>query len=242
MLLENEVLEDLQYNNLYIIQKKDGFRFGMDPILLSDFSQIRNHDSIVDLGTGTGIISILLSQKVKHCSIKAFEIQEHMANMAQRSVLYNQLENKILIIEDNYCNYIKYISKNSIDVVVCNPPYGRQKSTIQCEDSSKNIAKHEIKTSLQNTIQTASELLRFGGRFYICFPSTRLIELVEALKMYKLEPKKMRFVHTKINKSPYLVLMESVKNGKPFLQILPPLQIYKEDNIYTEEVNKIYHI
>lgn len=239
---ENESIEDLQYNHLQIIQKKNGFRFGTDAVLLCGFAHIKNYDKVVDLGTGTGILSILLSQKAENLQIHAFEIQEDMADMASRSVLLNQLQDMIQIHHGDYRFAANILGKASQTVVVCNPPYGKERSTVLPPNVNKLISKHETETSIEATIEAASQLLMYAGRFYICFPSVWLVEVFALLRKYSLEPKKLRFVQSYAQKKPYLMLIEAVKHGKPYIVIDAPLILHNEDGSMKPEVKQIYHI
>lgn len=241
-ILSNETIEDLQYNQLYILQKKDGFRFGTDAILLADYVKVKNNDKVVDFGSGTGIISILLSQKAENLTINAFEIQNEMADMSVRSIKYNQLEKKITVHSMDYRKASNILGKASQNVVVCNPPYGKYKATILSPNINKLISKHEMDTSIEETIASASEILIGSGRFYLCFPANWIVDLFELLRKYKLEPKKIRLIQSNPQKNPYLVLIESVKFGKSYIEIQPTLIIQNTNGEYTDELNKIYHI
>ncbi len=238
---EDETLDDLQLNNLYIIQKKDGYKFGMDPVILSSFSHIRKFDFVVDFGTGTGIIPILMSAKYPSTKYVAFEIQSEMAEMAQRSVLLNKLENIIKVYNENLVNANKIIGSELADFVVCNPPYGKTNSTLLNKNENKRYSKHESNTSLNTIVESAYKVLRYGGKLAMCIPTARLLELMNIYQLYKIEPKRLLLVQSYLHKAPYLALIEGIKGGKSGLDILKPLIIYNEDRTMTDEAKIIYN-
>ena len=241
-LKENERIDDLQYKGLKIIQNEKYFCFGMDSILLSDFAKdIKKNSLVLDIGTGTGIISILLSKKTESKKIYGIEIQDEIAEMATRSVKINKLENKIEIINDNIKNIEKYINNNSIDVVVTNPPYKKENAGIKNENINKLISRHEITANLEDFISNASRVLKDKGCFYMVNRPERLAEIINLFNKYKIEPKKLRLVFPKINSKPNLILIKGIKNAKPFLEIDEPLIVYNDDNTYTPEILKIYN-
>ena len=241
-LKENERIDDLQYKGLKIIQNEKYFCFGMDSILLSDFAKdIKKNSLVLDIGTGTGIISILLSKKTESKKIYGIEIQDEIAEMATRSVKINKLENKIEIINDNIKNIEKYINNNSIDVVVTNPPYKKENAGIKNENINKLISRHEITANLEDFISNASRVLKDKGCFYMVNRPERLAEIINLFNKYKIEPKKLRLVFPKINSKPNLIVIKGIKNAKPFLEIDEPLIVYNDDNTYTPEILKIYN-
>ena len=241
-LKESERIDDLEYKNLKIIQNMNGFCFGIDSILLSDFAKSIKKDSIVmDLGTGTGIISILLSNKTKLKKIIGVEIQEEVAKMAKRSVKLNDLEEKVQIINENIKNLANIYEKNSIDVIVTNPPYKKNGDGLKNENETKIISRHEVKASLEDFIETSNKLLKDKGELYMVHRPERLTDIMYQMRKNKIEPKKVRFVFSKIDKEPKLVLIKGIKNAKPFLKIEKNLYIYNNDGSYTDEVLKIYN-
>ncbi len=241
-LKENERIDDLEFKDLKIIQNTKGFCFGIDSILLSDFAKEIKKDSIVmDLGTGTGIISILLTGKTKLKKIIGIEIQEEVANMARRSVCLNGLEKKIQILNENIKDLTKIYEKNSIDVIVTNPPYKKDGEGLKNEKETKVISRHEVKGNLEDFINISSKLLKDKGEFYMVHRPERLVDIMELMRKNKIEPKKLRLVFPKINKEPKLVLVKGVKNANPFLKIEKDLYIYNEDGTYTDEILRIYN-
>ena len=234
---ENERFDDLEYKNLKIIQKKDGFCFGIDSILLSDFSKnIKENSKVLDLGTGTGIIATLLCGKTKLKKIIGIEIQKEIADMAKRSIKLNKLENKFEIINENIINLEKIFEKNSIDAIVTNPPYKKKNSGIINENEKKLISRHEITATLEDFIKISQKLLKNNGEFYMVHRPERLVDIFEIMRKYKIEPKIIRFVHSNINKESKLVLIKGVKNAKPFLKIEKNLYIYNENGNYSDEI------
>lgn len=239
---ENERIDDLEYKGLKIIQNTDGFCFGIDAVLLSDFAkEIRNNSNVLDLGTGTGILSILLSEKTNLKKIYGIEIQEEVANMARRSVQMNNLENKVEIINANIKDLEEIFEKNSIDSIVTNPPYKKIQTGIQNENKAKFISRHEVTANLDDFIKISSKLLKGKGNFYMVHRPERLAEIIYKLKENKLEPKKMRFVYSNENHEPKLVLIKATKNGREFVKVERPLFVYNEDGSYTDEILEIYH-
>ena len=240
-LKDNERIDDLQLNNLKIIQNKDGFCFGIDAVLLSDFAKdIRNNSKVLDLGTGTGIAGILLCEKTKLSKIYGIDIQKDVCDMALRSVELNNLEKKFEIINTNIKNLNEIFEENSFDAIVSNPPYKKDNTGLKSESETKLISRHEITASLEDFISVSSRLLKNNGNIYMVHRPERLSDLFYLLKKYNLEPKKLRLVQSYINSKPKLILVKATKNAKSFLNIEEPLIIYNKDGTYTEEIFKIY--
>ena len=242
LLKENERIDDLEFKNLKIIQNKDGFCFGIDSVLLSDFAKnIRNNSKVIDLGTGTGIINILLSGKTKASEFIGVEIQEEVAEMATRSVELNKLENKIKIINENILNLKKIYKQKSFDVVVTNPPYKKLNTVLVNDENKKLISRHEITASLDDFINIASYLLKDYGELYMVHRPDRLVDIFSIMRKEKIEPKLIKFVYPNKNKKTNLVLIKGVKNGNPFLEYENNLFVYNDDGTYTDEILKIYN-
>ena len=240
-LKENERIDDLQFNGLKIIQNIDGFCFGIDSVLLSDFAKnIKNNSKVIDLGTGTGIISILLAGKTNAKEIIGVEVQEEVAEMASRSIKLNDLENKIKIINDNIINLNNYFEKQSIDVIVTNPPYKKLNTGIINDSEKKLISRHEIKASLEDFIKISKDLLKDKGEIYMVHRAERLVDIIYLMRKYKIEPKQIKFVSPKLNKEPNLVLIKGIKNANEFLKFDNVLYVYNEDGTYTNDILKIY--
>ena len=241
-LKEKERIDDLELKNLKIIQDKEGFCFGIDSVLLSDFAKKIKKDAIVmDLGTGTGIIPILLCGKTELKKVVGVEIQEQVYEMAKRSILLNNLENKFEIINENILNLNKIYEKNSFDVIVTNPPYKKKDTGILNENSKKVISRHEITASLEDFISISKDLLKDKGEFYMVHRPERLVDIITLMKRYNIEPKLLRFVYSNKNSEPNLVLVKGIKNAKTFLKIERNLYIYDDNGDYTEEINRIYN-
>lgn len=242
LLKENERIDDLEFKNLKIIQNKNGFCFGIDSILLTDFAkEMKPKSKVIDLGTGTGIIPILLSKKTKSCNFVGCEIQKEVALMAERSVKINNLENQIEIENIDILDLKNKFKKGYFDVVTTNPPYKKINTGEKNEKENKLISRHEITASLDDFIKISFNLLKDKGSFYMVHRPERLAEIIYKLKQNKLEPKIIKFVYSNIKSEPKLVLIKAVKNAKEFLKIEKPLFVYKEDGNYTDEILKIYN-
>ncbi len=239
-LKENEKIEDLQCGGLRIIQNKKWFCFGMDAVLLTNYCDIKNNSKIADLGTGTGIIPILLSGKRNYSKAYAIEIQEEVADMAERSVALNDLQGKIKILNIDLNDALNYLEPNSFDAVISNPPYKLNNSGIINPLGQKAISRHEIKCTLEDVISTAAALLKQQGRFYMVHRPDRLADIICLLRKYCLEPKHMRFVHPRSAARPNMILIRASKSGNSELKFDPPLYIYDGEGNYTEDVYKIY--
>lgn len=239
---DGERIDDLQLKGLRIIQDKSKFCFGTDAILLSSFARVSSGDMVADLGTGTGIIPILLCGKTNARYIRGIEIQHDMVDMARRSVALNGLKDRVDILEGDIKIAHAYLEAGSFDVVVSNPPYKKVGSGMVNPNDKKAIARHEILCTLKDVISAASRLLRFGGRFSMVHRPDRLIDIVCGMREYNIEPKRIQMVHKNQSRPPSLVLIEGILGGKPSLDCLPPLFIYDEDGNYTPQLCKIYGI
>jgi len=240
-LKENERIDDLELKDLKIIQNKDGFCFGMDSVLLSDFAkEIRNGSNVIDLGTGTGILGILLCGKTNLKMITGIEVQKEVADMASRSIKLNNLQERFEIINDNIKNLEKYFDLCTIDAIVTNPPYKKPNSGLTNENKAKLISRHEIEASLEDFIKISAKLLKNSGEIYMVHRPERLADIIELMRKYKLEPKKLKMVSPNLHKEPNLVLIKAVKNGKPFLKLEKNLYVYDEKGNYTKEILEIY--
>ena len=238
---ENERIDDLEFKNLKIIQNKTGFCFGIDSVLLSDFAKnINKNAKVIDLGTGTGIINILLSGKTEAKEFVGVEIQNEVAEMARRSIKLNNLENRIKIINKNIVNLKEVYKKGDFDVVVTNPPYKKINTGLINEEDKKQISRHEITASLKDFLNISSYLLKDYGEFYMVHRPERLVDIFTAMREEKIEPKKIRFIYPNRNKKANLVLIKGIKLGNPFLEFDDNLYVYNEDGSYTDEILKIY--
>lgn len=241
-LKENERIDDLEFKNLKIIQNKEGFCFGMDSVLLSDFAkEMRHHAKVLDLGTGTGIISILLCGKTDLKKVIGVEIQKEVAEMASRSIRLNDLQDKFEVINENILNLNNIYENQSFDVIVTNPPYKKKNTGIINEKEKKVISRHEITADLEDFIKISKDLLKDKGELYMVHRPERIVDVLSLMRKYKVEPKILRFVYSDKNKEPKLILVKGIKNAKPFLKVEKNLYIYDENGKYTEEILKIYH-
>ncbi|HBH12292.1 MAG: Methyltransferase small [Clostridiales bacterium 38_11] len=236
----NERIEDLQLKDLRIIQNTEWFCFGIDAVLLSDFAEIKKNSTVVDLGTGTGIIPLLLWGKKEPKKIIGVEIQKEVADMASRSICLNNLENSIEIINLDMNHLNQIIPLHSIDVVVVNPPYVEFNGGNVNPKSNKAISRHEISCSLEDVVRVASGLLRHSGSFFMVHRPHRLVDIFCLMRKYKVEPKTIRFVHPKAGQQPNMVLVKGVKAGNSELKIKKPLFVHGEDGQYTDEIFEIY--
>lgn len=241
MLKKGEVIDDLQRNGLRIIQSGDAFKFGIDAVLLSHFVKARKKAVIYDLGTGTGIIPILLSAITPAEKIIGVEIQEDMAEMAQRSVTMNNLQDKIKIIRMDIRDSVSELGKSTADVIVSNPPYFKMNGAILNPSSAKAIARHEVLLPLDELIECSAQLLKPGGNLFMIHRPNRLVDLIDSMRRNQLEPKEIQFVFPNRSKAPNLFLIRASRGGKPDLKFLDPLYVYDENGDYTEEIYGIYN-
>lgn len=239
-LMENERLDDLQRNGLKIIQKTDGFCFGMDAVLLSGFASVKRGEKVLDMGTGTGIIPLLLSAKTEGEHFKALEIQKEIAEMAARSVALNHLEEKIEIVTGDIKEASRIFGAASFDVVITNPPYMNDAHGLKNPTEVKAISRHEVLCTLDDVVREGAKVLKPGGRMYMVHRPHRLIEIITAMKQYKLEPKRMKMVHPFKDKEANMVLIEAVRGGGSWLKTEAPIVVYKEPGVYTDEIYEIY--
>ena len=239
-LLENERVDDLQRNGLKIIQKTDGFCFGMDAVLLSGFANVKRGEQVLDMGTGTGIIPLLLSAKTEGKHFTALEIQPEIAKMAARSVAMNHLEEKIEIVNGDIKEASRIFGAASFDVVTTNPPYMNDAHGLKNPTEVKAISRHEVLCTLDDVVREGAKVLKSGGRMYMVHRPHRLIEIITAMKQYKMEPKRMCMVHPFKDKEANMVLIEAVKGGGSWLKMEAPIIVYKEPGVYTDEIYDIY--
>lgn len=240
ILKENETIDDLQYKGLRIIQKKDGFRFGLDAVLLANFADVKKNDTVIDLGSGTGIIPILIAGKTEAKSVIGLEIQEEMAEMAQRSVSMNGLDNRVRIVCGDIKESVELFGASRFNTVVSNPPYMNCGAGLINTGDSKAISRHEIKCTLEDVIKSAAKLLVTGGQLAMVHRPNRLVDIVWLMRKYSIEPKYMRFVHPSPYKKANLLLIKGTRQGGVELKMLEPLYVYDENGEYSGEINDIY--
>ena len=241
-LKENERIDDLEFKGLKIIQNEKGFCFGMDSVLLSDFAKnIKNNSTVLDLGTGTGIIPILLCGKTNLKKVVGIEIQQDVANMAKRSSQLNNLQDRFEVVNTNIIDLKNIYEKQSFDVIVTNPPYKKENTGITNENEAKLISRHEITANLEDFISISKDLLKDKGEFYMVHRPERLVDILSLMRKYKIEPKILKFVSPNKNKEPNLILIKGIKNANSFLKVEKNLYVYNEDGKYTNEILKIYN-
>ena len=239
-LKENERIDDLERNGYRIIQDNERFCFGMDAVLLSGFARVKDGAHVLDLGTGTGIIPILLEAKTNAAHLTGLEIQEDSADMARRSVRLNGLEGKIDIVTGDIKEAGSLFDAASFDVVTCNPPYMTDKHGLTNPSDAKAIARHEILCTLEDVVAQTAKLLKPGGNFFMVHRPFRLAEIIVLLRTYKLEPKRMQLVYPYADKEPNMVLLEANRGGRPRMTVEKPLIIFKEPGVYMPEIRDIY--
>lgn len=240
LLKENERIDDLERNGYRIIQDRKRFCFGMDAVLLSGFARVKAGARVLDLGTGTGILPLLLEAKTDAEHLTGLEIQEDSADMARRSVCLNGLEDKIDIVTGDIKEAGSLFDAASFDVITCNPPYMTDKHGLTNPNDAKAIARHEILCTLEDVIAQTAKLLRPGGIFYMVHRPFRLAEIMVLLHSYKLEPKRMQLVYPYIDKEPNMVLIEANRGGRPRMTVEKPLIVYSEPGVYMPEIYEIY--
>lgn len=239
LVMDNERVDDLQ-NGYYIIQNPEKFCFGMDAVLLSGFARVKKGERVLDMGTGTGIIPILLAAKTQGEHFTGLEIQEECAEMALRSVQYNGLEDKVGITQGDIKEAAGIFGAASFHVVTCNPPYMIGQHGLTNPYMPKAIARHEILCTLEDVVSQASKVLGDRGRFYMVHRPFRLTEIMNVLTKYKLEPKRMQLVYPYIDREPNMVLIEALKGGNPRITVEPPLIVYEKPGVYTKSVLEMY--
>lgn len=235
-----ERLDDLQRCGYRILQKEGGFCFGMDAVLLSGYARVAEGENVLDLGTGTGIIPILLAAKTAGRHFTGLEIQPAMADMAERSVTLNGLQERVEIRQGDICRAETYFPRSSFDVITSNPPYMNDRHGLKNPDSARAIARHEVLCTLEDVVSRAAALVRPGGRFYMVHRPHRLTEIILMLTKYSMEPKRLKFVHPFADREANMVLIEAVRGGKSMVKLEKPLIVYREPGIYTEEICEIY--
>ena len=236
---DNERVDDLQ-NGYYVIQDPDKFCFGMDAVLLSGFAKIRNNARVLDMGTGTGIIPILLKSREKGTHFTGLEIQKECADMASRSVAYNGLESAIDIVCGDIKEAAEIFGAASFDVVTSNPPYMIGEHGLRNPYMAKAIARHEVLCTLEDVVSQASRVLKDRGHFFMVHRPFRLAEIFQVMMKYKLEPKRMQLVYPYIDREPNMVLIEACKGGNSRITVERPLIVYEKPGEYTKSILEIY--
>ncbi|MBR4026383.1 MAG: tRNA1(Val) (adenine(37)-N6)-methyltransferase [Lachnospiraceae bacterium] len=240
LLLENERLDELHRNGYFIIQHPGRFCFGMDAVLLSGFAHVKKNETVLDLGTGTGIIPILLEAKTQGKHFTGLEIQTESADMAMRSVQYNGLEEKVSIVTGDIKDASKIFGASSFDVITTNPPYMIGEHGLKNPTDAKAIARHEVLCNLDDILRESARILKPNGRFYMVHRPFRIAEIFSKMVAYKIEPKRMQLVYPYVDKEPNMVLIEGLRGGKSRLTVEKPLIVYEKAGVYTQEIYDIY--
>ena len=240
ILLPGERFDDLQRNGYKIIQNPQKFCFGMDAVLLSGFARVKKAERVIDLGTGTGIIPILLEAKTPGEHFTGLEIQPESADMAARSVRYNGLEDRISIVTGDIKDAANLFGASSFDVVTSNPPYMTKEHGLVNDADAKTIARHEVLCSLEDLISQTAKLLKPNGRCYFVHRPFRLVEILSMMSAYQVEPKRIQFVYPYVDKEPNMVLIEGLRGGKSRVTVEKPLIVYKSPGVYMPEIFDIY--
>ncbi|GFP73983.1 tRNA1(Val) (adenine(37)-N6)-methyltransferase [Clostridium fungisolvens] len=236
----DESIDDLQLGGIHLIQKKDGFRFGVDAVLLANFANVKNNSRVIDMCTGTGIVPFILAGKTKASSITGLEVQEEMVEMANRSIKINALEDKMDFICGDLTNLQLLKSIKKADVVTVNPPYKLASSGIINPSDKTAIARHEILCTLEDVIIAARVLLKDNGRFYMVHRPERLADIFCLMRKHRIEPKRVRMVHPNTTREPNIVLVEGQRDGGKFMKWEAPLYVYNDNGQYSDEIEKIY--
>lgn len=236
-----ETLDDLQ-NGYYLLQSENGFRFGMDAVLLADYTEIRPEEKAMDLGCGNGILPLLLAARNPGIRITGLELNADSAELAKRNVAYNHLEDRIQIEQGDIREAVSRFGAASFDVLVSNPPYMILSHGRISPNEQIAMARHEVSCTLRDLVKAAAGLLRDHGRLYLVHRPFRLAEILDTLREFRLEPKRMRLVHPFADKEANLVLLEALRGGNSRITVEPPLIVYDEPGVYTEELRKIYHL
>lgn len=235
-----ERLDDLQRSGLRILQREEGFRFGTDAVLLADFAAPKKGEHIADVGTGTGVLPLLLSARAEGTTFDAFEIQPDVADMARRSVQINALEARIRIHALDCREAAKAIGHETCHLVVSNPPYTAQGAGLVSPEKTRALSRSDSDCPLGEWIAACGRLLRNGGRLCCVFPAPRFLELCDAMRTARIEPKRVRFVVARESAAPKLVLTEGLKGGRPGLHVQPMLITHDESGGFTQEMRRIY--
>ena len=237
---EFERIDDLQLGGTVIFQDKRLFCFGVDAVLLANYATVKDNDRVLDLCSGNGIIPLIISAKTSAREIHSIDILERNFELINKSIKYNRLENKIFPVCDDLKNWKRHFAASSFDTVTYNPPYIKSGGGLLSSGEEKRCARHEIFCTLDDVVSAAASLLKHGGKFAVVYRPDRLAELIFTLKLHKLEPKRIRFVHSRCGDKAKLVLLEAVRSGGAEMTVDPPLYIYKNKTEYSDEIDRIY--
>ncbi len=238
---EGERLDDLRRDGMWILQRPDGFCFGMDAVLLASFATERAGKGLAaDLGTGSAVLPLLICARVPGLSFDAVEIQPDIADMAARSIRINKMEERVRVHAMDLREAPKRLGYERFGLVVCNPPYGRADGKTQNPDPERRTARHEGDAAIGDVCRAAFGLLQNGGRLCVIFPAPRLLELCDAMRDARIEPKRIRLVHPRYGSAPNLALVEGGKAVRPMLHFLPPLFVRDAEGNETDDLRSMY--
>ncbi len=240
LMREGERLDDLQRGGLRILQRAQGFRFGTDAVLLADFACIRRGERVADMGTGTGVLPLLLSARAEETTFSAIEVQADVADMARRSVMINGLEERICVVCADCRDAAAILGYEGHDLLVTNPPYTAAGAGLVSPEKTRATSRTDDGVTLEEWMIACGKLLRNGGRLCCVFPAPRFLQLCDAMRGGRVEPKRVRFVCARPDAAPRLVLLEGLKGGRPGLHIRPMLITHDEHGGYTAEMRRIY--
>jgi len=242
LLKDGERIDEIGFGNLRLIQKPEDFCYGIDAVLLATFAEVGKNAKVIDLGTGTGVIPMILSHRTEAAEIVGVEIQQESYERGLRNILLNELGDRVRMIRGNVRHLIeeKLAEKHSFDVVVTNPPYIKGGGGLKNKQEARTIARHETTAGLADFIGEASLLLKDRGDFYMVHRPNRLVDISVLCRQHRLEPKELQFVSPNRDTAPNILLLHCVKHGRPDLKLLDPLYVYREDGTYTEEIMRLY--
>ena len=226
--------------DIKVYQNSKGYRFSVDALLLYSFVNVKHADNIADLGTGSGIIGLLLGRKYSDAKVMLVELQESLYSLAQKNIIMNALEDRVEVVLADIKDMKKKTPRMQYDLVVSNPPFRKPTTGLLSIGEEKAVARHELKLELADLVEAASHLLKARGRFCMIFHPERLFEVIDTLRRNRLEPKRIRFVHNDINAVSKIVLIEAVKDGRAGIKVENPLFMYDEKGKYTAEVSEMY--
>ncbi len=240
LIKDNEAVEDLLHGKMKIIQSNNGYRFSIDAVLLANFVRAKKEDNIIDLGTGSGVIPLILSHRHHDLKITGLELDPHAADMAKRSVELNGLSHRIIVKEGDIREIKTLFPPESFSLVVANPPYGKPGSGHVNPEPGKATARHEIEGGLDDFISAAAYLLKQRERFFLIYPARRLADVISVMRDNGSEPKRMQMVHSREGEGARLILVEGIKGGGVEMEVMKPLYIYDDEGGYTPEIESIY--
>ncbi|MEW6188372.1 MAG: tRNA1(Val) (adenine(37)-N6)-methyltransferase [Thermodesulfobacteriota bacterium] len=234
----DETLDFWGEKGIRLIQKKNGYRFSIDALILSHFVHSKTPSSILDLGTGSGILTLLLARNFPGARFVALELEASLADLARRNVLLNGYEKRIFVIRGDLCRLPWYLKKGCFDLVISNPPFRPLHKGRINPDPQKALARHEIRVTLPELLMAVAHALKAGGKWFVIYPAWRLVSLLASSRKYLLEPKKIQLVHSFAEKEAEWVLMEAVYQGREDLRVLPPLTVYREVGVYNPQFKR----